>query len=119
MIYQISSNNIDISPSMQELAKQKFAKIEHYFTYVPEDLAKVKIVMNKGQEVDTFEVTVDLSLGKANYFGKGKDFTLESTLIAAVEDVKEQYLKDKAKADTKDWEDAREAKRFDPADFEE
>lgn len=114
MIYQISSTNIDISPSMQELAKQKFAKIEHYFTHVPEDLQKVRIVMNTGQAVDTFEVTIDLDLGTQHFYGKGVNFGLETALLDAVEDVKEQYLKEKAKTDGKDWEEARESKRFDP-----
>lgn len=119
MIYQTSSDNIDISPSMQALAKDKFSKIERFFTNVPEDLKKVRIVMNKGQAIDTFEVGIDLDLGSMSFYGKGVDFQLETALIAAVEDVKEQYLKDKDKKDSKEWTEAREAKRFDPADFEE
>lgn len=119
MIYQISSDNIDISPSMHELAKDKFSKIERYFTHVPDDLRKVRIVMNKGQAIDTFEVGIDLDLGSTNYYGKGVDFKLETALIAAVEDVKEQYIRSKDKKDSKEWTQAREAKRFDPADFEE
>jgi ribosomal subunit interface protein len=114
MIYQISSTNIDISPSMHELAKQKFSKIEHYFAHVPEDLQKVRIVMNTGQAVDTFEVTIDLDLGTQQFYGKGVNYGLETALLEAVEDVKEQYLKGKAKSDGKDWEEARDAKRFDP-----
>ncbi len=119
MIYQISSDNIDISPSMHELAKDKFSKIERYFMSVPEDLKKVRIVMNKGQAIDTFEVGIDLDLGSTNYYGKGTDFQLETALIAAVEDIKEQYLRSKDKKDSKEWTEVREAKRFDPADFEE
>jgi ribosome-associated translation inhibitor RaiA len=114
MIYQLSSTNIELSPSMQELARQKFSKIEHYFSHVPQDLQKVRIVMNTGQAVDTFEVIIDLDLGTQKYYGKGINYGLETALLDAVEDVKEQYLKDKAKSEGKDWEEARDAKRFDP-----
>ncbi len=119
MIYQISSTNIEISESMQELAKQKFAKIERYFDHIPEDLRKVRIVMNKGSAVDTFEVGIDLDLGTQQFYGKGVDYALESALIGAVDDIKEQYLKEKAKNDSKEWEEAREAKRFDPVEADQ
>ncbi len=116
MIYQISSTNIEISDSMQELAKQKFGKIEHYFDHIPEDLRKVRIVMNKGSAVDTFEVVIDLDLGTQQFYGKAVNYALETAILDAVDDVKEQYLKDKAKNDSKEWEEAREAKRFDPVE---
>lgn len=101
---------------MQELAKQKFGKIEHYFDHIPEDLRKVRIVMNKGSAVDTFEVVIDLDLGTQQFYGKAVNYALETAILDAVDDVKEQYLKDKAKNDSKEWEEAREAKRFDPVE---
>lgn len=117
MNLQVTSDNIEISPSMKELAKSKVSKFERYFSDVPSDLSQIRVVLNSSTE-GNFEVSVELSLGKMEFYGKSADHTLETALIAAVDDVERQYVKEKEKREEKDWDEAREMKRY-PIDEQE
>ena len=111
MVIQVTSDNIEVSSSMQDLAKQKVEKLSKYFDNVPEELQRVRVVLNKGSADETFEANVELSIGGMIFVGRAQAFSLEAAIIEATGDVERQYVKDKSKRDDKDWDAAREMKR--------
>ncbi len=111
MLIQVTSDNIEVSPSMQDLAKQKVEKLAKYFENVPQDLQRVRVVLNKGAADETFEANVELSLSGNVFVGRSQAFSLEAAIIDATGDVERQYVKEKSKRDDKDWDAARELKR--------
>ncbi len=117
MQLQVTSDNIEISPSMKVLSEEKLEKLGKHFVDTPEDLAQVRVVLNSGVD-NSFDVSVELKLGKTELYGKSNNFTLEAALIDAIADVERQYIKEKSIRESKDWEEARELKRF-PIDEEE
>ena len=94
MNYQITSDNIEISVSMEELAKQKFARIEHRLRDIAEGSKHVRIVMNTAPE-NMFQVKVKLNADGHEYFSDETDFSLEGALIKTVEELKNMLDKKK------------------------
>lgn len=113
MQYQISSDNIEISESMQKLATSKFAKIENRLKKVPEDNKSVRIVMNKAQGVeDKFLVKAEVKCYREEYFSDEEDYSLESALITVVDELVRMMERDKEKWEQ--WRDkVRDTKEFD------
>jgi len=110
MKYQITSDNIEISESMKDLAQEKFSKVEKRLTKSENENALVRIVLNKSSADDEFEVKIELSfLGKV-YFASEKDFQMETALIKAVEQVERMRKKDDVSS-TENWEKKRALKR--------
>lgn len=110
---QVTSSNIEISESMKTLAKDKLQKIEKFFDGdMNDDSHSYRVVLNKGSAEDTFEAKVELSWMSHVWVGDATDYTLESALVKAVEDVERQYKKDKAKKEHQGWEEKREMKRY-------
>lgn len=112
MNVQITSDNIDISPSMQELAHSKLEKLKGHFADTNKELVSFRVVMNKGEEEDSFNAKIEMNLGKMQFIGDSTGYSLETALISAVEEVERQYVKEKSKRDSDGWEEAREMKRF-------
>ena len=50
MNYQITSDNIEISPSMEALAKEKFERLEKRTKDEPEETKHARIVLNSAPE---------------------------------------------------------------------
>ena len=50
MQYQISSDNIDMSPSMEALTKEKFSRIESRLADMREGSCSARIVLNTAPE---------------------------------------------------------------------
>lgn len=113
MIYQISSDNIDLSPSTKTLAHDKLSKLERFFTNYPEDAVTVRAVINTGAAEDTFEVRVDITAKGSTYFSEERDYSVETTLIKVVQEIEKQLEKDRSKRE-KDWDKIREMKGVDP-----
>lgn len=118
MIYQITSDNIELSESMQELAQSKVEKLERFFPNTDEDLVIARIVMNKGAKEDTFKAKLELEVAGKLYFGDEVDYSLESALIRATEEVEKQIEKARSE-DEKEWEKRREMKAAPPEESEE
>lgn len=118
MQYQITSDNIEVSDSMQQLAKDKFNKIESRLTEKEKEEAMVRIVMNKSGADDEFRVKIELSYGGKKYFASERDYQLESALIRGVTELERMRRKDDIGFQS-DWEKQRELKRSQPEDFEE
>jgi ribosomal subunit interface protein len=115
MNYQITSDNIEVSESMRELAKVKLSKLENRFKDVPEGSKSARIVMNT-EPVERFGVKIELNIDGTMFFIDQKGFTLEACLITAVEELERQV--EKSKFGTAGWEDKRESKRF-PTDTDD
>lgn len=111
MKYQITSDNMQVTDSMRELAIEKLSKIDNRFMDIPEESKSARIVMNTAP-VEQFEVRIELDLDGEHFFTDETNFTLETALVLAVEELDRQI--EKSKFGTKDWEDRREAKRFQP-----
>jgi len=106
---------MELTPSMKVLAEQKLAVLLGHIQQKSRQEATIRVVMNKSQEPDKLLAKIEAKIEGKTYFGDDSDYTLESALIRAVDEVDKQYLKDKAKAKTKerDYEKNRELKRLD------
>lgn len=107
MNYQITSDNIQISPSMEELTKEKFTRVEHRLRDVPEGSKTARIVLNTAPE-GTFSVKTRVVANGVEYFSEETDFTLEGALIKAVEEMVNMIEKKKEIRHRKDSNEVRE-----------
>ncbi len=104
---------MELTPSMRALAEQKLAVLLGHIQQRSREEANIRIVMNKAQEPDKLLAKVEAWIDGKNYFGDDSDYTLESALVRAVDEVDKQYLKDKDKVKERDYEKNRELKRLD------
>lgn len=113
MNIQITSDNIQMTDSMKSLVEQKLPKLlKRIKENTPEDLVDLRVVLNKGDAEDTFEVKFDLSMGNMRVVGKDYEYTLESAVVKAIEDTIRQFEKEKSKKDGIDWDKRRELKTY-------
>jgi len=118
MPMQFLSDNMELTPSMKVLAEQKLAGLLSHIEEKHREAANIRVVMNKAQEPDKFLVKIEARIEGKTYFGDDSDYTLESALIRAIDEVDKQYLKDKSKAKERDFKINRELKRFSAEDEE-
>ncbi|MBI2414860.1 HPF/RaiA family ribosome-associated protein [candidate division WWE3 bacterium] len=109
---QITSDNIEVTPSMKVLAEDKITKITSRLKEVPEDLISVRVVLNKGEADDTFDAKIEVTIKNKKYFANNTAFNLETAIISAVTDVQRQYNKDRSKNESSSWQKSREMKVF-------
>jgi len=93
MKYQITSDNIDLSPSMEVLAKEKFLRIEKRSKDYPEDNNFSRIVLNSAPN-GKFIVRANVKLDNKEYFSDETEFSLEGALIKTVEELLQMMEKD-------------------------
>ena len=93
MNYQITSDNIELSPSMEILTKGKFERIENRMKHLPADSCFARIVLNTEPE-NMFSVRADLDLNGKKYFSDETEFSLEAALIKVVDELLEMMEKD-------------------------
>ncbi len=93
MQYQITSDNIDLSPSMEALTKERFERIESRTKNLPEGSCFARVVLNAVPD-DRFEVRADLDLNGKKYFSDETSFTLENALVVVVEELLQMIEKD-------------------------
>lgn len=103
---------MELTPSMRTLAEEKLVHLLNHIEERSVNEANVRVVMNKAPEPDKLLVKIELVVEGRAYFGDESDFTLESALIRAIDEVDKQYLKDKEKLKDRDYEKNRELKRF-------
>jgi len=109
MVHQITSDNIEMSPSMTALAEEKLQKLENHLKDVSDDLKSIRVVLNSGPN-EQFIARVEATVHGKTYVADETSLTLENALVEAVEDVDRQYLKGKAKKETEEWDARREMK---------
>lgn len=112
MPLQVTSDNLEITPSMQNLAETKVSKIFKKLEDLPEDLVDIRVVLNKGEGEDTFVVKVQFDAGGKVVVGEDFEYNLESALIKAVDDALRQYEKDKDKKGSEEWKKRRGMKVY-------
>jgi len=95
MNYQITSDNIEISPSMKNLATEKFDRVDRLLNDIPEGSKSVRIVLNKGSEEGSFDVKIHLNANGKEYFSDDVGYTLETALVNTIEEVVRMIKKDK------------------------
>jgi ribosome-associated translation inhibitor RaiA len=109
MNYQITSDDMEITPSMEALAKEKFQRIEHRTKDVSDDARSARIVMKTAPE-GMFTVKAMVVIDGKEYFSDETDYTLESALIKTVEEILEMMDKERnidlRKRDEQDKKDA-------------
>ncbi|MFC1624775.1 hypothetical protein ACFL15_00120 [Patescibacteria group bacterium] len=93
MKYQITSDNISLSPSMEVLAKTKFERIEKRSKNYPEDNNFSRIVLNSAPD-GKFTVRANVKLDDKEYFTEETEFSLEGALIKIVEELLQMMEKD-------------------------
>lgn len=96
MQYQITSDNISLSTSMEKLAIEKFSKLETRFKQFDEDTVEARIVLNSAQgDEEKFLVKGEIFAGKRTYFSDETDYTLESAIITVVDELERMIDRDK------------------------
>jgi len=105
MIYQISSDNIEMSESMQVLTKEKFSRLESRVEQFDPDSVTLRVVINSVPE-DKFEVKVVANINGKEYFTDESHSSLEHAIVECVSEVIRMVDKDQQK----DWEEIRKAK---------
>jgi len=103
---------------MKALADQKLVPLLSHIEQRSREEASIRVVMNKSHEHVKLLVKVEATVEGTDYFGCEEDFTLESALIRAVDEVDKQYLKAKEKAKERDYSKNRDLKRFDGGDID-
>lgn len=93
MQYQITSDNIDISQSMEVLTKEKFERIEARVKHLPEGSCFARVVLNTAPD-NKFQVKANLDLSGKEYFSDETSFSLENALVETVEELLEMIEKD-------------------------
>lgn len=93
MIYQITSDNIELSPSMETLTKSKFERIESRVKHFPEDAVFARIVLNSAPE-EQFTVKAELEINGKKYFSDETEYSLEGAIIKTVEELLQMMEKD-------------------------
>ncbi len=111
MQYQITSDNIDLSPSMDALTKEKFERIENRIKHLPEGSCFTRIVLNTVPE-GQFEVKVNLDLSGKEYFSDETAFTLENALVIVVEELLQMIEKDSIVQRRKDLKEEVDLEEF-------
>jgi ribosomal subunit interface protein len=96
MQYQITSDNMQVSPSMEALTKEKFTRIEHRFKDLPDGSKSIRVVMNTAPE-DMFTVRAEVNANGKVYFSDETDYTVEGALIKTVEELVKMIEKEKDK----------------------
>ena len=98
---------------MKVLAEQKLSVLLGHIQQRSREEATIRVVMNKSQEPDKLLAKIEAKIEGKTYFGDDSDYTLESALIRAVDEVDKQYLKDKDRTKERDYGKNRELKRLD------
>lgn len=111
MQYQITSDNIDLSPSMDALTKEKFERIESRIKHLPEGSCFARVVLNTVPD-DQFEVKVNLDLSGKEYFSDETAFSLENALVVVVEELLEMIEKDSIVQRRKDLKKEEDLEEF-------
>jgi ribosome-associated translation inhibitor RaiA len=94
MNYQITSDNMTVSPSMDALAKTKFERVSKRFQDVEEDAKFARIVLNTAPN-ETFHVKANITIGGRDYFSDDTNYNLETAMINTVEEILQMIEKDK------------------------
>lgn len=111
MQYQITSDNIDLSPSMENLTKEKFERIESRIKHLPEGSCFARVVLNSVPD-NQFEVKVDLDLSGKKYFSDETTFILENALVVVVEELLQMLEKDSIVQRRKDLQKEEDLEEF-------
>jgi len=93
MKYQITSDNIKLSPSMEALTKEKFERIENRIKHLPQDCCLARVVLNSSPE-DKFTVKINIDLNGKKYFSDETDYSLEVALNKTVKELIDMMEKD-------------------------
>ena len=109
MKYQITSDNMQVTASMQNLVMSKMGKLEKLWGRIEEDLTNIRVVLNSAPGADTkFEVKIEANVKGEIYYADGIGYSFEEALVSAVNKVERSVLKDTNK--TKKWDRVRDAK---------
>ena len=111
MIYQITSDNLEITESMKTIAVSKVSKLEKYFPKGTEEDLVARVVLNRGSVEDTFLAKIAIELDGKMRYGENVDYSLEGALIGAQEALEKQLRKMKTKFES-NWKKQRELKQI-------
>jgi ribosomal subunit interface protein len=96
MNYQITSDNIDMSPSMENLVREKFGRLESHIRKPDLEVSSVRVVLNKASGVDKdFTVKAVVKLPKKEYFSDETSYSLEHAVVKTVEELDRMMRKGK------------------------
>lgn len=115
MKLQVTSDNIDISASMQELAEKKIEKLHRHWSDLPEESVAIRVVLNKAPE-ETFSAKVEADINGHVVVAEATHFEFETALVSAIDELERRYAKIKDKKH-EDWEEQRKRKTLTEVDL--
>lgn len=119
MNIQITSDNLEVTPSMKVLAEQKLSRLQKQISKeTPQDLVDVRMVLNKADAEGQFEAKVEFVLGGMKFFGRAEEFSMESAVVEALNDTIRQFRKGREKKNETDWEERRKLKVYQDSETE-
>jgi ribosome-associated translation inhibitor RaiA len=100
MKYQITSDNIELTPSMEALTKEKFERLENKTRDFPDESKHVRVVLDTAPE-GRFMVKAQFKVGGREYFSDETDYSIEGALIKTVEEIFQMMEKEKTQTERK------------------
>jgi ribosomal subunit interface protein len=96
MQYQISSDNMELTPSMEVLAKQKFFRIEKHLSEQDSQVSSIRVVLNKSKGAEGgFTVKGEIRIPGHEYFSDETSQSFEHALVKTVEEIDRMMQRDK------------------------
>lgn len=115
MKYQITSDNMKLTSSMEALTREKFTRLEKRFKDIPEDSKYVRVVLNKSSdEEQRFTVKSIVNIKGKEYYSEESDYNLETAIIKTVEEILRIMKKEKGRMISlleRSWDKLRRIKR--------
>lgn len=112
MPLQIISDKFEVTEGIKALVEDKLSNLLRRFKDTPEDLVDARVVLKGNPKKDIFMAKIEIFLGKLRFIGRDKQYSLESAVIGAVQDVEEQYERFKTKDNSGKWGIMRKMKIF-------
>jgi ribosome-associated translation inhibitor RaiA len=100
MNYQITSDNMELTPSMETLTKEKFERLENKMKDFPDETKHARVVLNTAPE-GKFLIKAQVKVGGREYFSDEADYSIETALIKTVQEIFQMMEKEKTQTERK------------------
>lgn len=112
MLLQITSDNMDLTPSMKVLTQEKLQKLVHKITRIKDAEKAFRVVLNTAP-LQQFSTKTEATIRGKVFFTEETHAVFETSVILCVEELERQINKwlDE-KSHEKDWGKIREQKHF-------
>lgn len=97
---QLTTKNLELTKEVKNLTLEKLSKLEKHLSKIPVDAITATVLLKKRvhQSKDNiYTVKIALNISSGAFHAHQEGYTLEESLIGAIEDIKDQLEKHQAK----------------------